>query len=241
MAYSTAQKSSIVILRLYRNLLRASKPFTSSSDARVLSCLLHRTGVDDHIHDWEAFVTADQDGGDIGKQARDLAYSYGESKKGIVAHPHRTESVLFRRLLREVVAEQPNGLTRMTFPSLVDTSKLQKVIKREFRDDNSSMSRYFDDITRRQVAFTTLRELNRKLSFFDAAQKSAAEASPHQAASHVSAQPGCFLLSNPQMNDSFFSRRQVRFCFCWDSTVAFLSSYSFPLVLCIPWVNDDTV
>lgn len=223
MTYSAAQKSSLVIRRLYRNLLRTSKPFTSSPDAKVLSCLLHRTGVDDHILDWEAFVTADQDvTGDAGKQARDLSYSYGESKKGIVAHPHRTESLLFRRLLREVVAE-PNGLTRMTFPSKVNTSTLQKVIKREFRDDNTSLSRYFNDITRRQVAFTTLRELNRKLSFFDAAQKSAAEASPHQAASQVSAlplsslssclQPGCFLLSNPQMNDSFFSRRQVNFGF----------------------------
>jgi hypothetical protein len=228
MTYSAAQKSSLVILRLYRNLLRASKPFTSSSDAKVLSCLLHRTGADDDIPDWEAFVTADQDGGDIGKQARDLSYSYGESKKDIGAHPHRTESVLFRRLLREVVTE-PDGLTRMTFPSLVDTSKLQTVIKREFRDDNSSLSRYFDHITRRQVAFTTLRELNRKLSFFDAAQKSAAEASPHQAAWHVSAIPrssvssclqaGCFLLSNPQMNDSFFSRRQVRFAFVSVGTV----------------------
>lgn len=218
MAFSAAQKSSIVVLSLYRNLLRASKPFTSSKDARVLSCLLHRTGVDDHIPDWEAFVKAGHDVAEVGDHARDLSYSYGESKKGATAHPNRTESVLFRRLLREVVAE-PNGLRRMTFPSLVDTPKLRKIIMREFRDDESSLSRYFDDVTRRQVAFTTLRELNRKLSFFDAAQKSAAKASSHQAAWHVSALPlsstssssslqaGCFLLSHPQMNDSFFSRR----------------------------------
>eukprot|EP00980_Cylindrotheca_fusiformis_P028970 scaffold22681_cov146-Cylindrotheca_fusiformis.AAC.2 len=218
MVSSTAKKSPTVLLRLYRNLLRASKPYTNSKDARVLNCLLHRTGVDDHIHDWEKFVTSDSDRSDGQQQnhVRDLSYGYGESTSN--QHPNRTEKVLFRRLLREVVAE-PKGLRRMTFPSIVDTSKLEKVIKREFRDTQSSMSRHFDFATRRQVAFTTLRELNRKLSFFDAAQKSAVDASPHQAALHVSAlpistptsslQPGCFLLSHPQMNDSFFSRSVI--------------------------------
>jgi hypothetical protein len=104
----------------------------------------------------------------------------------------------------------------MNFPSLVNTETLKTVIRREFRNGETSISRYFDDITRRQVAFTVLRELNKKMSIYDSTTKLAPESLPQQAAWHVSPlpfspskylRPGAFLLSNPQMTDSFFTRR----------------------------------
>jgi hypothetical protein len=111
MASTTASSTSLVLCRLYRSVLRASKPFTSSPEARVLNCLLHRTGVDDQIDDWEEYVKADQGLGKLEDRARDLSVSYGDSKKG--ANSHRTRNLLFRRLLREVVADDPDGIRRV--------------------------------------------------------------------------------------------------------------------------------
>ena len=107
-----SQSSSLIICRLYRNLLRASKPYTTSPDARVLNCLLHRTGVDDDIQDWDGYVAANPDTENIGEQARDLNISYGRSNKDNVVPHNRTHHVLFRRLLREVVAG-PDGTRRV--------------------------------------------------------------------------------------------------------------------------------
>ncbi|CAJ1942882.1 unnamed protein product [Cylindrotheca closterium] len=216
MASSSTSKSSLVIRRLYRNMLRTIKPYTSSPDAKVLHCLLHRTGLDDDISDWEAFVKAT--GLEKGHQASDLSYSYADAKKGgRFQDDDRDHKLLFRRLLREVVTGE-KGLRRMPVPSVVDTSRLQQVIKREFRNEKgSSMSAYFNDLTRRQVAFTALRELNKKLSVLASVDSS--EVSPNQAAWHVSSlpiskpsailQPGVFLMSHPHMSDSFFSRTVI--------------------------------
>ena len=74
----------------------------------------------------------------------------------------------------------------MNFPSTVDTSIIQSVIQREFRDDISSVSKSFDYSTRRQVAFTALRELNKKISFFEMAKRVTPKYIPQQAALHVS-------------------------------------------------------
>ena len=44
---------------LYRSLLRTSSKFT---DDAVLFALLHRTGIDDHINDWEHYIAQDAAG-----------------------------------------------------------------------------------------------------------------------------------------------------------------------------------
>ena len=53
------------------------------------------------------------------------------------------------------------GFRQMQFPSEVDTTRLENVIRREFR--NSAYSDEFNDTTRQEVAFLALRELNKKL------------------------------------------------------------------------------
>ncbi|OEU20993.1 hypothetical protein FRACYDRAFT_234625 [Fragilariopsis cylindrus CCMP1102] len=260
-------KSRLVTRSLYRNLLRTSKLFTSPSpNAIVLSCLLQRTGIDDHIQDWNKFVAQNNnnDNGDgdyivAEYKARDLTFSYSdillpqhqkkekveeekEDSFGIISPStlslsstlsstsstpiptNRTYQRLFRRLLREVVTGT-NNYGKMVFPSQVDTTKLRKVIQREFRngDENTSStttsSMYFDEATRRQVAFTTLKELNKKLSYYDKLLKSNPEPIPQQAAWHVSSlpfhppasylRPGVFLVSHPYMHDSYFSRTVI--------------------------------
>jgi hypothetical protein len=225
---AAAKPSSVVIRRLYRNLLRSAKPFTSPSpNARVLNCLLHRTGIDDHINDWEAFVSAvpEKESHD-NNQARDLSVSYNNKDAGQggneVIPPNQTYQRLFRRLLREVVTvEGPtsNGFRKLNWPSQVDPNNLREVIRREFRDKTSSQSIHFGKATRRQVAFTALREVNKKLFYFDQLQESSPEPVPQQAAWHVSPlpfspsssylRPGAFLVSHPHMNDSFFTKTVI--------------------------------
>jgi hypothetical protein len=224
---------SLVVVRLYRNLLRAAKPFTAPAPhARAINCLLSRTGIDDHISDWEAFVSAapkenTQD------QARDLTVSYqsggsdklsnnsnSQNNTKEVIPPNRTPHRLFRRLLREVVcAGDQNGILKSSWPSLVDPEILWNVIRREFRDGPSCQSIHFNPATRHQVAFMSLRELNKKLSYLDHLEKTSPDPLPHQAAWHVSKlpftppaaylRPGAFLLSHPHMNDSFFSKTVI--------------------------------
>jgi putative AlgH/UPF0301 family transcriptional regulator len=81
------------------------------------------------------------------------------------------------------------------------------------------VSTIFDDQTRRQVAFTALRELNKKLSYYEILSENAPQIVPQQAAWQVSAlpfhppasylRPGAFLVSHPFMNDSFFSKTVI--------------------------------
>jgi putative AlgH/UPF0301 family transcriptional regulator len=214
--------SSLLIRRLYRNLLRTVKPFTAPSpNARVLNCLLHRTGIDDHIDDWEAFVSEDPDPAKTAEdQARDLTFSYGSSGKGKdVIPPNRTYEILFRRLLREVVAGSPYGIQKSNFPSQVDATRLREVVRREFRDGPLSQSIKFDPAARKEVVFTALRELNKKLSYYEDLQITSPEPLPQQAASNVSVlpfsppssylRPGTFLVSHPHMNDSFFTKSVI--------------------------------
>jgi hypothetical protein len=234
---SLSAKTSLVTRRLYRNLLRTSEPFTEPSpDAAVLTCLLHRSGVDDHIKDWNAFVSQDfenknqaVDGYDstLKEKARDLTQSYDKrnaadaSTSSTPTHTNRTYQRLFRRLLREVVTG-PNGFGKMVFPSQVDTARLRKVIQREFRAnerDGRTASAYFDDATRQRVAFAALRELNKKLSYYDWLKQNSPEPIPQQSAWRVSSlpthppasylRPGVFLVSHPYMHDSYFSKSVI--------------------------------
>mmetsp|Transcript_49753 Transcript_49753/g.50578 ORF Transcript_49753/g.50578 Transcript_49753/m.50578 type:complete len:518 (-) Transcript_49753:7-1560(-) len=240
----TTSGGSKVIRTLYRNLLRTSKPFTSPApNAAVLCCLLHRTGIDDHIKDWNTFVARNLENGvdrTTDDKAKDLTYSYSDillqqkleqgeftstiPLDGISAstaptiHSNRTYQRLFRRLLREAVTGT-NNHGKMVFPSQVDTTKLEKIIQREFRNESGNASISFDDATRRQVAFTALRELNKKLSYYETLRESNPKQIPQQAAWHVSSlpfhppasylRPGVFLVSHPYMHDSYFSRTVI--------------------------------
>jgi len=218
-----ASNKSLVTIRLYRNLLRTARPFTGPSpNASLLTSLLHRSGVDDHIRDWDAFVSQENNKKDpYVDRARDLTQSYSATTTASNSSAHnnnnnnRTYQRLFRRLLREVVTGT-NGYGKMVFPSMADTSRLKSIIQREFRASSNSASKHFDDATRQKVAFTALRELHKKLSYFDwlkqnspdpIAQQVAKRVSPlplHPPASYL--RPGVFLVSHPYMHDSYFSK-----------------------------------
>ncbi len=223
----TTVAPSVVVLRLYRNLLRAAKPFTSPSpNARVLNCLLSRTGIDDHISDWEAFVSATPNNAQ--EEGPTESYNRGKITDNIrvdankeIIPPNRTNQRLFRRLLREVICGgDQKGLAKSTWPSLVDPTILWNVIRREFRDGPTCQSVYFDTATRRQVAFRSLRELNKKLCYYDHLEQSSPDPLPHQRAWRVSPlpfapsveylRPGAFLLAHPHMTgDSCFSKSVI--------------------------------
>ena len=163
----------LLIRRLYRSLLRAAKPFSSPSpNAAVLSCLLHRTGIDDGLV-WDSLPSTMPSKEEAKKEkrprlpksveeARDLSRAYAEDDELLPPLPfdeRRTPShVLFRRLLREVVTGT-DGFRQMQFPSDVDMTRLTTVIRREFRSESDK----FDMKTRKEVAFLALRELNKKL------------------------------------------------------------------------------
>lgn len=175
---------SLVYRRLYRSLLKASKPFSGSSpDATYLSCLLHRTGIDDGV-DWETLAAINAEEAKLVDdsntrplhEARNLSKSYADDDdddddatavlKSSFAARKEPQRVLLRRLLREVVAGSTSGMTQMQFPKQVDTEALTTVIKREFRESDH----LFDMDARQQVAFLALRELNKKLSRLDELQ-----------------------------------------------------------------------
>ena len=222
----------LLIRRLYRSLLRAAKPFGSPSpNACVLSCLLHRTGIDDGLV-WDPSPTPPPVAPLLKKkgprsidEARDLSRSYAQSEEDMLPplpfEERRAPShVLFRRLLREVVTGT-NGFRQMQFPSEMDTTRLKEVIRREFR----STSSVFDEATRQQVAFLALRELNKKLSWAEALSKGAKDDDPvfclrrnrRQAARHVSPLPldpaaylkaGTYLVAHPLLT-GFFRRTVI--------------------------------
>lgn len=215
---------AIVDLRLYRNLLRAAKPFTAPSpNARVLNCLLSRTGIDDHIHSWEHFVSTSRKLDPL-EHARNEKSRSGlnvlESSSNGTTSPHRTPARLFRRLLREVVcAGDLNSFVKASWPSQVDPTIIWSVIRKEFRCTDSSQSRFFSAASRRQVAFMALRELSKKLCYLDFLEANAPDASPQQKAWNVSSipfessraylRPGAFLLAHPNMADSYFGKTVV--------------------------------
>ena len=243
--------SSLVVRRLYRSLLRTTKPFTAPSEnAVVLTCLLHRTGIDDNVSDWDGVVTAAPNSSKTQDQARDLTLSYKESPTGIHSGSQRQSYPrLFRRLLREVIAG-PDGVQKMLFPRQVDSIRLRDVIRREFRDDEENISSLFDISTRRKVAFVALRELNKKLSYFDDLQEISPKPLLHQAAWHVSQLPfqqpsaylkaGTFLVSNPHMNDSFFSRTVICILEHNDDDDSENAGNTYGLIVNRVSVNSDT-
>jgi putative AlgH/UPF0301 family transcriptional regulator len=212
MAASTkAAPSPLLLCRLYRSLLKTAKPFTPPyEDAKVLTCLLHRTGLGNQT--WESYLRDRQQ-----PDADDVEiFRHGQDDD--TARPAHK---IFRRLLTEVIANSSTGIRVNLWPSTADPSKLRQVIRREFRDasDSVSAATSVDVQTRKEVAFVALRELNKKLSWVDRLEKRAPETHARQAARYVSPlpmdqplqylRPGAFLVAHPNLTGYF--RRAVIF------------------------------
>jgi putative AlgH/UPF0301 family transcriptional regulator len=200
-----ASNNSLLVRRLYQSLLKTANPFTVGTNSSgvnsnrspvTLTCLLHRSGTEDES--WVEFLRGISSG--------------PKDEIGMVSSEERERS-LFRNLLREVVAgSSSSGIRHMQFPSHVDTDRLRQVIRREFRDTNST----FDLVVRRNVAFKALRELNKKLAFASKLD-STRRRHPQQPACHVTPlplhppksylRPGAYLLAHPNMTGYF--RRSV--------------------------------
>ncbi|GKY92587.1 hypothetical protein MPSEU_000228800 [Mayamaea pseudoterrestris] len=195
--------SSLLVCRLYRSILKASKPFcdkNSLTQAKVLTCLLHRTGREDES--WASFLRETSDD--------DNEYSSDEDEQ--MKEPQR---VLFRNLLREVVAG--SSIRQMQWPVSVDVSLLDSVIRREFRGSSESKSAQHPLATRQALAFMTLAALNQKLAWYEALRAKAPLVRPQQGAAYVSPlplsppssylRPGAYLIAHPHMTGYF--RRTV--------------------------------
>jgi putative AlgH/UPF0301 family transcriptional regulator len=206
MASSTAQ-SSLVLCRLYRSLLKAARPFTSPSpNAKVMACLLHRTGLEDQS--WESFLRDQTPDRPI--DAADIS-AFQEAHDGDINPAHS----LFKRLLQEVISGSPTGIRANLFPAHAEDSpiKLTEVIRREFKQQADSHSARFDDRTRKEIAFLSLRELNKKLAWAESLEQNAPEQHPRQAARHVTPLPldqplsylrrGAYLVAHPHMTGYF--------------------------------------
>jgi len=173
----------LIYKRLYRSLLKATKPFCSPSPhASVISCLLHRTGIDDDDDDddekaWMNYKEEEEDfrSSNLRRRddnrhlrARDLSKSYAlderntnKEEKELLDEDEDAPLLMFRTLLREVLdsTNTTTSIRQMQFPNQVNTTILQTIVRREFRRSYNDTSLEI----RRRVAFLALRELNKKL------------------------------------------------------------------------------
>jgi putative AlgH/UPF0301 family transcriptional regulator len=219
-----AASKSLIVRRLYRSLLKASRPFDDSS---AFACLIHRTGMEDD--NFAEVLRADLPSLDDDDDDDD--------DDGLPPH-HK----LFQKLLREFVSgEGTLGIRTMQFPSqrAVKPQLLGDMIRREFKcpaeqnqhdNDSTVASSSFPLETRREVAFMALRELNKKIAWADRLLKKAPTAHPDQAARWVAPLPldpsaylqkGCYLIANPHMTGYF---RRTVICIL-DNQEGSLSSY----------------
>lgn len=197
-AVSSPPLQALVSRSLYRSILRASKPFTFPPNAVVLTCLLHRLGGDD-----EEFSSL----------------WHNDSNDVRPTFPNSSASSLFKRLLDEVISGNSLGFRQMSFPSQVDTTRLRSVVRREFRCGPESLSRLADVPSRRQAAFSALRELNKKLAWSEKLLLQVSLRAPDPPlpvrgfrslpcnSLSSSLRPGCFLIAHPHL--SGFFRRSV--------------------------------
>jgi putative AlgH/UPF0301 family transcriptional regulator len=161
---ATVMARSIIVVRLYRSLLRASRPFTYGTtkySPKTLTCLLHRTGAvreDDDDDDDD-----DEDDPLLSHALVDPA-QHGDTKSQ--GPPNYNAEASYRKLVQEVVdGSSGNDMkadTLLLVPDRVNPMCLRTIIRREFRrtvacEDEFQM--------RRDVAFLTLKELNKKLAF----------------------------------------------------------------------------
>jgi putative AlgH/UPF0301 family transcriptional regulator len=217
--------SASLIRCLYRSLLKATKPLHSkTSNSVIFNCLFHRTGVEDE--NWSSFLRklADNSGtDDDDDEATTINVGGGKNDN----QQHQQSITLFRKLLQEVITGDIDGIRQMQFPChVVDSSnesnQFHRIIRREFRmntNGKNSISSSFHDNVRLEVAFMALREINKKLAWFDHLQTQVANQKqhPNQAALHVQQlplrpsstylRPGTFLISHPHMTGYF--RRSV--------------------------------
>jgi putative AlgH/UPF0301 family transcriptional regulator len=123
---------------------------------------------------------------------------------------------LFRKLLREIISGSPTGFKQMQIPSQVDTSRLQQIIRREFRDGPQASSSSYEPKVRMEVSFMAIRELNKKLAYVSSIVPKPRH--PQQAARGVTPlpldppssylRPGAFLIANPIMT-GYFNRTVI--------------------------------
>jgi putative AlgH/UPF0301 family transcriptional regulator len=171
-----------VLKRLYRSLIRASRPFTPPSpNAVVLTCLLDRTGTEDAL--WVDFLRGKRN---AGESAASIAEAdddqededeYDEDFDIDIDNDSDHDDdddpshVMFRKLLREAVTGDQKGIRQMQFPSHVtDPYRIRNIIRREFRrrdddDNNSNDEKTAELAVKKQVAFLGLRKLNEKLAW----------------------------------------------------------------------------
>lgn len=198
--------SALLTKRLYRSLLRASKPFTSSPNAKVLTCLLYRNGID-----IDYYAPSPEESDDDGLE--------DHADAGPETIPTTSSRTLFLRLSSELISGDARGMRLMNLPSQVDETRLRSLIRREFRgDEETSLSYGVDPSVRRQAAFLTLKELNNKLAWEMKLRATAPEPHPCQAAPDVHPlpthppssylQPGCFLVAHPHL-DGYFRRSVI--------------------------------
>lgn len=200
-------KTGLIHRRLYRALLRASKPFCAPSpDAAVLSCLLHRSFIPLEID--ESLLQQEDD---METFMPGIYYEDEDDSKGRTgSYPKRSDAhfLLFRRLLHEAFVEpekdsnvdqndsQPNKRKRakcLQWPSEVKDHplKLQDIIRREFRvpdERTSTEERFSAGFTlqaRRDCAFLALRRLNEKLAWVDQLEEDTLKPCPQQSAKNV--------------------------------------------------------
>jgi len=211
---NASQKSALVLKRLYRSLLKASLPFTKQRQGYpspvALTCLLHRTGAEDR--EWQEFLR-----GSFSDDENDDAIEIEDDDDDDFENDEERAEAHFGKLLREIVTghiSRSSGIRQMNVPSTVDTTRLQTVIRREFRKECTET----DVPLRRGLAFRALREIHKKLTFAETLQGQKKQ--PHhlqQCAQSVHAlpvrppesylKPGAFLLAHPLLTGYF--RRSV--------------------------------
>ena len=204
-------KSTLIVRRLYRSLLKAAQPFTRQQPGypfpAVLNCLLHRTGHEDP-RNWTDFLRAKEANDDV------LDDEFGSKD--------RNAEALFLKLLKQTVTGSPTGtgLRQMQTPGTVDCTRLSNIIRQEFRRPLTMLSPDDDMSVRRQVAFRALRELHKKLRFAETlmARQSSRTVDQSQLQENVVhplplrpsssyLRPGAFLLAHPLLTGYF--RRSV--------------------------------
>jgi putative AlgH/UPF0301 family transcriptional regulator len=195
--------SALLARRLYRSLLKAAGPFCSqSTNSKIMSCLLYRTGLEDES--WASFLR------DASGNFDDEFLFEDEAQK-----PHYA---LFRTIMREILSGGSSpGIRQMQWPASVDSAILKNIIKREFRNESGSCSVEYATPIRQSVAFTALAALNKKIAWYEKLKRHAPRVRPQQAAAFVSPlplsppktflRPGAFLVAHPHLIGYF--RRTV--------------------------------
>lgn len=193
---------SLVVLRLYKSLLKTSKYFDDPNNGPVISSFIHRTGMGDDM--WVDLLRSEA----VREETNDTRRDGGIGEDTRIQPEH----IFFRKILREYLGGSM-GCRRMQFPSHATTVHLGSLIRREFKMVESPHSAD----TRRQVAFIALREMNKKLAWMEILKQKASVAHPMQPARLVFPlpidpkqylRPGAYLIAHPHL-DGYFRRTVI--------------------------------